>query len=388
MLWRIRNQALAHVARKLRVFVRHLMVFTLMPVCACGSRSATSPSSGSPLTAYVSTTGSNGNDGTITAPWLTVGYAVSRLKAGDTLYIRGGTYTGSANTINDSLGTVPSGTSWANAITIAGYPGETVTLQPPGTDGIHLATSVHRYIIFQDVTVDGSLGTSDSISAIVFVENQTYIRFLRVEVKNAWKTGFDIFDGSFNEVLSSSVHDNGRSGVAGGPTAGGGGNYGYGFYVTAADTLLEGNDVYRNGGYGFQVANDRNTIRRNRIHDNGTYGGTNYGVELGLGYVPSTNGSVVSDNLIYGNRGGILVYTHSSNTAIYNNTIYNNGPAGAIDVQYIAGDVTIQNNTLYGNTVNAITNNGGFSGGSIRQGNNLFGTTVSPLPLHVRFATW
>ncbi len=108
----------------------------------------------------------------------------------------------------------------------------------------------------------------------------------------------------------------------------------------------------------------------------------------GSGTAPSTNGSVVSDNLIYGNRGGILVYTNSSNTGIYNNTIYNNGPAGAIDVQYIAGDVTIENNTLYGNTINAITNNGGFSGGSIRQSNNLFGATVSPLPLHVRFAMW
>ncbi len=30
---------------------------------------------------------------------------------------------------------------------------------------------------------------------------------------------------------------------------------GFGFYVVATDTLLEGNDVYRNGGYGFQVAN-------------------------------------------------------------------------------------------------------------------------------------
>ncbi len=358
-------------------FVFILVVVTLVPVDVQAS------------TYFVATNGSDANAGTSAAPWLTIRYAVSRLRAGDTLYMRGGTYTGSANTINDTLGPVSSGTSWANAITIAGYPGETVTIQPPGTDGIHLSNSVHRYIIFQDVTVDGSLGRSKSISAIVFLENQTYIRFLRVQVMNAWVTGFDIFGGSFNEVISSSVHDNGRSGVEGGSTVGGGGNYGYGFYVwVATDTLLEGNNVYRNGGYGFQVAGDRNTIRRNQIHDNGVYGGTNYGVVLGLGTAPSTNGGVISDNLIYGNRGGILVYTNSSNTGIYNNTIYNNGPAGAIDVQYIAGDVTIQNNTLYGNTINAITNNGGFSGGSIRQSNNLFGATVSPPPRHVRFATW
>ena len=195
--------------RSLLSFVFILVVVTLVPVEVQAS------------TYFVATNGSDANAGTSAAPWRTIRYAVSRLRAGDTLYIRGGTYTGSANMIDDTLGPVPSGgTSWANAITIAGYPGETVTLQPPGTDGIHLSTSVHQYIIFQDVTVDGSLGTSKSISAIVYLENQTHIRFLRAQVMNAWVSGFNIFGGSFNEVISSSVHDNGRSGVEGGSTAG------------------------------------------------------------------------------------------------------------------------------------------------------------------------
>lgn len=44
-------------------------------------------------TVYVSTTGSNSNSGTITLPYLTITYAVSKVTAGDTIYVRGGTYT-------------------------------------------------------------------------------------------------------------------------------------------------------------------------------------------------------------------------------------------------------------------------------------------------------
>ena len=44
-------------------------------------------------TIYVSTTGSNSNSGTITLPYLTITYAVSKAVAGDTIYVRGGTYT-------------------------------------------------------------------------------------------------------------------------------------------------------------------------------------------------------------------------------------------------------------------------------------------------------
>src|ERR1700738_2050215 len=106
-------------------------------------------------TRYVATTGSDAAAGTIGAPWLTIAFAVAHLVAGDTLYLRGGTYTGASNTIDGSLNTVPSGISWANAVTIAGYPAETVITQPPnGQHGIRLA-GTYSYLIFQDLTIDG-----------------------------------------------------------------------------------------------------------------------------------------------------------------------------------------------------------------------------------------
>lgn len=44
-------------------------------------------------TYYVSTTGVNTNPGTLQHPWRTIEYGIEQLEAGDTLYVRGGTYT-------------------------------------------------------------------------------------------------------------------------------------------------------------------------------------------------------------------------------------------------------------------------------------------------------
>ena len=65
---------------------------------------------------YVALTGSNSNAGTITAPWRNIDYAVDHLAAGDTLYIRGGTY---FETVSASV----SGSA-SSPITIRSYPGE------------------------------------------------------------------------------------------------------------------------------------------------------------------------------------------------------------------------------------------------------------------------
>src|SRR4029077_18304051 len=65
---------------------------------------------------FVATTGSNGNAGTQAAPYLTLNYAVTQLHAGDTLWVRSGTY-------HESLiSNIPSGTSWTNKVRVAAYP--------------------------------------------------------------------------------------------------------------------------------------------------------------------------------------------------------------------------------------------------------------------------
>src|SRR4051812_12476139 len=88
-----------------------LLVFTATVAC---------PAVASAATYYGAPTGNDANAGSISAPWRTIRVAVSRLTAGDTLYLRGGVYTGTSDNIDSQAGAVPSGTSWTSAITIAG----------------------------------------------------------------------------------------------------------------------------------------------------------------------------------------------------------------------------------------------------------------------------
>ena len=79
-------------------------------------------------TYYVAATGSNNSyAGTISSPWATWWYGMSRLVAGDILYIRQGTYTdmqtiGSGNNFGVHFSS-HNGTS-GNPITVSAYPGD------------------------------------------------------------------------------------------------------------------------------------------------------------------------------------------------------------------------------------------------------------------------
>src|SRR5262245_1054959 len=86
-----------------------------------------SPCIATATTYYVATTGSDANPGSQSQPFRTIDRGVSALQAGDTLYIRGGTYNPGRFGKHASV-PLPSGTSWSNAVTIAGYPGETAIM--------------------------------------------------------------------------------------------------------------------------------------------------------------------------------------------------------------------------------------------------------------------
>jgi len=325
-----------------------LLLAVLLATSTCGHSSPTAPTgSGRPQIVYVSTGGNDRNAGTMDKPWQTLRFATSQLQAGDTLYLRGGTYTGGDNTIDSQLGTLRSGTASSNPITIAGYSGESVTIQPPGgLSGIRLTTGAPAYLIFQDFTIDMANSTqsggSGGADGVYLSGGANHNRFQRLEVKNGAANGFQFSDANgnspFNEVLNCVVHDNGSApGI----------NRGYGLYIFTSDNLFEGNDVRNNGGYGFHFYNNsgpfnvaRNIIRNNNIHDNGTHGGNNYGIAVAWG-----DGNQIDGNRIYGNRGGILVYTNSTNAKVYNNVIYGNAPLENILIQY-ATDTIVQDNLI------------------------------------------
>ena len=75
---------------------------------------------------YVATNGSNNNPGSFSLPWLTWNYGMNRLVAGNTLYIRGGTYMAPAASGGDVFAVKVDGRTGtaANHITVSAYPGE------------------------------------------------------------------------------------------------------------------------------------------------------------------------------------------------------------------------------------------------------------------------
>jgi hypothetical protein len=336
-------------------------------ICGCGGSSPTSPSAGPSRTFFVATGGSDQGNGARNSPWQTLGYAVSQLRPGDTLLIRGDTYTGPGNVIDSERFTVPSGTSWDDAITIAAHPGELVVLQPDdGSQAIRLTLSAPHYLVFQDLVIDMRNQTTPGFqggpSGIYVSSGAHHNRFRRLEVKNNMGNGIEFSDNNgnspFNEVLNCSIHDNGRY-----PRI----NAGYGAYVFTSDNVFDGNDIYDNGGYGLHFFSEkavvqvsRNVIKNNRIHDNGRQGGTNYGMVLASG-----DENVARDNSISGNRGGVLVYERSSNAFVEGNTILNNNPLEGI---LILGAVhtTVRGNTVTGNGAGIVDE----GEGTVLSGNN------------------
>lgn len=352
---------------------------------------ATYVASGSGNTYFVSTSGSDANSCTLakdtdqTHQKRHIGEGVACLSAGDILYIHTGTYTSSADTIDTIAGTVASGTDFGSgAVTIGGFPGETVTLQQPdgvpsmrfASLGVNGAINV-KYIIVQDLIVDGVNQTSLEVAAASFNSGSNHIRLQRLEVKNFHGDGiitsehnWDSPWASYLEFIGNNVHNNGPSGS----------QLYHGIYVGTSNNLIDSNISHDNSGFGIQVDNNvnpdwrpasNNTIRNNILYSNGTGGVGGAGLIVAFG----TNNTIYN-NVIYNNAGGgILVYANSSNTSVYNNSIYGNLVYPGIRVQFIEGDATIRNNIIYLNESDSIVNENSI-GGAVIQDHNL---TANPM---------
>lgn len=100
---------------------------------------------------YVSGKGSNGNSGTLSAPYRTIQHAIDNAVPGQTIYVRGGTY-------HEKLVFSKSGSSLGGYITLASYPGESAVLDGtdvPGNDMIRIENQ--HYIIVDGMEIRGNV---------------------------------------------------------------------------------------------------------------------------------------------------------------------------------------------------------------------------------------
>jgi parallel beta-helix repeat protein len=259
------------------------------------------------------------------------------LSAGDTLLIRAGTY---AEAIDSGSQTIPTGTSWANAPLIAAYPGETVQITRLGLWHAYI-----QYVIFDRLIIDGNNGGADEI--VFFAGGVHDVRLQNSEIRNAGVNGVFISGVTNITLLTNTIHHTGWATSTGHCI----------YHEGATNTLIEGNEIYDCYKNGIQIysgsyptpRSDGTIVRGNRIHDCGLTDSSSSsgGIILGSG-----TGNVAYNNLIYGNKFGIRVDYHATQTVVANNTIYGQTATGLYVGAASGTDNTqtaLTNNIVYGN---------------------------------------
>jgi hypothetical protein len=297
----------------------------------------------------------------VLTPKRTISNALDCPRAGDTLFIRAGTY---GEAINGSTRTIPVGTSWSAPVTIAGYPGEVVILKPVNVcEILNLPASYLQYIIFKDMILDGADLTKSSAFSCVGINLQPathHLRFQNLEVKNSPWSGI-LGGGSYHEFINLKVHHNGMWTVTAGYAPGANGAY-----LTTTNSLISGGEYYDNLCYGVRFYNsdatksaDGNVVKGARLYKNGNgvaFNGTASCGSAGGGIVLGDKNNAAYNNLIYENYWGLVIASKpASGVVVYNNTLYKN--RHGINISAVSQNAQVINNIICQNG-SGITNAG------------------------------
>jgi len=287
---------------------------------------------------YVSPSGSDQNPGTAIRPWRTIQKAADTLVAGDTVYIRAGTYDEQVRPLN-------SGAPGA-VITYAAYPGETATI-----DGAHVSLPDWHGLLHivgkHDIRVSGlnifnAGSTVHNVGALV--DQASNITISACYVYHTAAAGIRV-EGSTGVVLSGNeVEDACYAG--------------YNESIAVGDTNgfdIRDNHVHHSPKAGIDVKNGsaNGQIFHNLVHDTtdvgiyvDAYARHTYNIEVLANFVHD----VADDGLaVASEQGGLLEHV-----VLYNNVVYNNASTGVYVspcciTKHPVRDVRIVNNTVYNN---------------------------------------
>jgi len=349
------------------------------------------PSVAHAATYYVSPTGNDSGAGTISSPWKTINKGVSGVGSGDTLYLRGGTYTGTVS--------ISKSGSAGNPVTIAGYPGETPIINGGGGMGEYSAlfSLTGNYVNLKNMEITGG--------GMGLVIKGYYDVISQINSHHHISNGILITGTSNGSIVEDSiVHDtceynkNGSGGHwASGLTAARNpsnaiirrnkvyNNWGEGLsaYGGANGTLIEDNIVYDNWSVNLYIQNSSNdVVQRNLIYRSPNYFPTS-GTQTGIvednepadsGYGNSTNNKYLN-NLVMGTKGNFVHWSGStgmSNALVANNTFVNTSGRANIDISGTNSNVRFINNIIIQDDSTQIIARGG---GGVTFSNNLWSRT-------------
>jgi hypothetical protein len=148
---------------------------------------------------YVAVSGSDANPGSLTSPWRTIHKAANTLVAGDTVYIRKGTY-------RERVVPKNSGTDAGHPIRYAAYPGETATidgtgLKVPDDEGLFQVEG-KKYLVVSGLHIDnaGYAGIYVHNSRQITVEKNRTLKTVSSGI-GVWNSSDIAVDG--NEVAKA-----------------------------------------------------------------------------------------------------------------------------------------------------------------------------------------
>ncbi len=265
---------------------------------------------------YVAPTGDDGHAGDLLHPWRTIHQAANTLAAGDTIYIRAGTY--SERVIPQNSG------SAGQPITYAAYPGETVT-------------------------VDGSgITLPDDLAGLIHISEQSHIIIAGLRVIHAGphndNAGILILNSSHITVENNLTYDTSSSGIG----------------VWGSDhVIIDGNQVEEAGGGGQQecitvAGTDTFEVRGNEV-----FNCHKEGIDAKDG---ASNGQIYRNHVHHTEQVGIYVDAwdkHTYNIAVYQNIVHdiqnNNGFAIGSEQGGLLENVWVYNNIAYNNRYVGLT---------------------------------
>ena len=230
------------------------------------------------------TSGSDSNQGSLSAPWRTINNALATVPlSGSIINVRAGTYLGMHQLVN-RYG------SPSNPITLQPYPGEKVTLAAPPNAQLHA----------------------------FLVSNGGGLRLRGFEITSATALdGVKVENGKDVEIVGNEIHHTGRQGI----------------------TVAGSGTVAPTGSRNIQIWN-------NRFHDNGGYWAAgDHSIYWGAvgsntdGIDHTTYGGVIANNLFYSQPYGfqLQIGSQASGLIVTNNTFYRAtaaAPAGGSIVLY------------------------------------------------------
>jgi hypothetical protein len=324
---------------------------------------------GSATTYYLSPTGSDVSYGSIGLPWFTLNKAWTIVSAGDTVYMRGGTYryeqTGSSLTGKD-------GTA-GNMINIWAYPGEHPIINYDNrtftTQMIGLFLRYADYIYIKGIrvtTINQPIAGNIAQYGLILWDDVNNCIFEQIETDHIGGWGIVVGDNSSNNLfLNCDSHHNAD------PYSTNGEPYGWsdGFEsasLTSTNNILRGCRFWSNSDDGLDLrrANGVYTIENcwsfwNGYKEDGvTPGGNGEGFKLGGKSAPATTSilrtvrnCLAFENVTVGFSPEPDLPENELGVEMYNCTSYHN--ALGINFQYHSVAI-LKNNIVYANTVGAM----------------------------------